>query len=115
MLVLKAAAPSGSAISFLKLKAEWLQKYVILIDLKGQWEIDTDKTLEFNDAHSKMTALEKQLLKCLSENSSLMICEGHFFFFTKEHSCIFGGKEAKIDGFKTDHKYEKIFDNNDEN
>jgi len=82
-------------------------------DIQGRWVIDADLTLDFNSAHSGITDLEKELIRCMSSNSSLEISGSYFSFVVKKHSCSFGDKISTITDFDEKYKFKKIFENID--
>jgi len=78
-------------------------------DIKGEWVIDIEKTMAFNDEHSKISPLKRALIKCMAENLLITYGEIKGSLSLKEHSCSFNDKKTQIEGFEQINKYQNIY------
>ncbi len=70
---------------------------LIAYDLSGVWNVDVEKTIQFNADAAKFSDLRLALLKCDSENTKLKISEEVIYSYTRAHSCSYKGKSAEIE------------------
>lgn len=90
-----------------------LYSFVSHADIVGVWELDIDKTIQFNTKNSRVTKLWKSLFKCFANNSTLTINSSHYIYVAKDHTCSHDGKKADIKGYKMKFPYRIIFDNSE--
>jgi hypothetical protein len=83
-------------------------------DITGTWKIDVEKTLEFNASYAKVSVLWISLLKCLAENSTLIINKDFYNSISIGHTCTHEGKRADIEGYRYKYPYKKVFQNSND-
>lgn len=86
----------------------------VAYDIDGEWEVDVEKTLAFNENNIKMASLRFSLMECSVKNTKLFFSEGRGALVIKDHSCQHKKKKTIIKGVFDEFNYFTIFESSEQ-
>lgn len=84
---------------------------IFAYDLIGSWEINIEKSLDFNKKNINMSPVAKSLFKCSISHTKLIFLSKKYELHIAGHECAHDDKKSYINGVYEKYEYNLVLSN----